>query len=602
MRIKDLRLFALLVAALCALLAPALLHPSLSLANFGDLYSYHWPLRHLVAARLQEGGLPAWNPYVFSGLPLLANPQACLFYPPSALFQVLPVSWAFTLNALFHLALAAFGMQLLMRRAGSDGAGAALLAAAFAFSPMLLYRIPQGIPTQLAVLAWTPWCWLGLRAGRPWLLGGAWALQFLAGHPQYGLVNAVGLLLYALLDPPRLRTFAAGAAVALPLALVQLFPTAEFLSASNRVGWASGSAGAYSLPPSALASLALPSLAGTPLDGSFAGWPSEFFEFHAAVAGPALVLLALAGLAVRRAPFGAAPWLLLPVGVFFALGGKNPLLPLSGLPLLGLLRVPARFVLLVFWGLLLASAAGWALLRRRRWLPRVLRAGIVLLVLVELVPLSARFLRAEDAWGWMGPRPEFTAKLGGRPWRFASTPEVANPNKAVFYRAMNASGYDAFYLRRYSDYLGRGGEGSSLDASRVLAVRPEALPWRRLSVIWRLDPTGLSGMPGAMPLGRSGGTPAVTWMLSPERWRLHGETPAAGTLVFAMPAYPGWRAFVDGKPAPIGLSEGLFQSVQVPAGPWTADFRFRSTLFPLFACVSAAAAALWLAAARRSLA
>ena len=33
--------------------------------------------------------------------------------------------------------------------------------------------------------------------------------------------------------------------------------------------------------------------------------------------------------------------------------------------------------------------------------------------------------------------------------RFASGPEVANPNKAMLYRAMNVSGYEAFYLRRY---------------------------------------------------------------------------------------------------------------------------------------------------------
>ncbi|MEK7744756.1 MAG: hypothetical protein AAB578_10260, partial [Elusimicrobiota bacterium] len=250
---KDGFFLALLAALTATVLAPILLQPALMAGNFGDLYSYHLPLRHLAASRLQSGQLPFWNPYIFSGLPLLANPQSSLFYPPSLLFQVLPAGYAFTLFYAFHLLWGAFGMQLLLRKAGLDGAGACVLAVSFALSPFLIYRIPQGIPTHLAALSHVPWCWLALLSGRVPLLAAAWSLQFLSGHPQFSLINAIGMAGSCALSRERLFfLFKAGAAAA-ALSVIQLFPTAEFLSASNRSGWPAAFATAYSMPPKALA-------------------------------------------------------------------------------------------------------------------------------------------------------------------------------------------------------------------------------------------------------------------------------------------------------------------------------------------------------------
>ena len=41
---------------------------------------------------LRQGELPLWNPYLFSGVPFLANPQPALFYPPVWLLLVLPAA------------------------------------------------------------------------------------------------------------------------------------------------------------------------------------------------------------------------------------------------------------------------------------------------------------------------------------------------------------------------------------------------------------------------------------------------------------------------------------------------------------------------------
>lgn len=46
--------------------------------------------------------------------------------------------------------------------------------------------------------------------------------------------------------------------------------------------------------------------------------------------------------------------------------------------------------------------------------------------------------------------------------------------------------------------------------------------------------------------------------------RLQSDTP--GALVFADNWDRGWKATVDGRPAPIGLAFGTFKSVRVPRG------------------------------------
>lgn len=44
------------------------------------------PWRKLVIDSFKEGKLPLWNPYNFSGMPLLANIQAGAWYPLNILF------------------------------------------------------------------------------------------------------------------------------------------------------------------------------------------------------------------------------------------------------------------------------------------------------------------------------------------------------------------------------------------------------------------------------------------------------------------------------------------------------------------------------------
>lgn len=616
---KDRFFIVFLVAVVGALLAPALLRPDWILGNFGDIVSYHLPLRHLSAAGVQAGRMPFWNPYVFGGLPLLANSQAALFHPLSIPFLVLPAGLAFTVHAALHLVLAALGMYLLLRLKRLDAGMSCLLAAAFVLSPFIVYRIPQGVPTLLAALAYVPWCWLALFSGRAGFLAAVWALQFLSGHPQFALINAGGMGIYLLIeDRKRLGAFFRAGAFAGGLCLVQAVVTAEFLARSNRGGLPEQFITAYSMPLSALGTLLRPGFAGDPLAGSFASVPSLFIEAYATYVG--LIPLALALLAflpVRDKdrldgpgglPSPAVCWLLVGTGVFLALGTYNPLVRWTqGLPVAGLSRVPARFALLAVWGLLLAAAAGWTRVRAV-WKPRPWwKAAALLVLLAEMGMWSSRFVYAEDPSLMLVPNERVVRALGDKPVRFVSDPEMANPNKAMLYRAMNLNGYEAYYLGSYMRYVARSeAPRPSVDPSRTHIRDASSEGMRRLAGAYSLSirkPAEVSGEgvvvggpfklyhhPGALPLAYVASRRKFHSALSaraetPERWTVSGRmpdpAPADARLVLSVPHYPGWRARLDGRPVAVSAYDGLVQTVPLegvrPGEEFRADFVFRPT-------------------------
>lgn len=598
---KDALCLSALAAAGALWLAPALSSTSSALANFGDLYAYHVPLQHLAAARLQAGQMPYWNPYILSGVPHLANPQAALFYPPAALLRLFPLTWSFTVYQALHLFLGAAGALLLARRLGAGPAGALALGAAYAASPFVSGRVLQGIPTLLASLAWVPWCWLALLDRRAWLLAGTWALQGLSGHPQFAAVNAAALAAWAAAEPRgRGLVFVKAAAAAAALALVQAVPSAILLARSSRAGLPEAFSAAYSMPPKALATLLAPTAFGTPSRRTFAGVPSEWFEEYALNLGIVPLVLAAMG-AANAAParFGVG---LAAVGAGLAMGRHAPWWPLlKDSPLAALSRVPARWGLLTLWGFWLAAAFGWARLGARARLARGLTAVVIL---AEAGLGGTAFLRAEAAEPYLGVNRSVAEGLGGRLSRVLTAPDLPHANKSMLYRIMNVNGYEAFYPSRYAAYAARSEGRPAADPSRVYFSTPDSAGLKNLGVAAVLP--GPAGAPfgavaGAAPLARWAGGGFLSFdMPRPELWRAQGI--GSGPLVLAVPADPGWRAWLGGKPAAVNLHEGLGISIGAASGPAWARFRYEPLFWPWLCVAAVLSWAVWAALAREELA
>lgn len=220
-----------------------------------DLQYYFYPYHKLVADIVAAGHLPLWNPYAFGGMPLIADGQTALFYPPNALFFLLPAEHALSLAVLLHYGIAGAGAYAYARQLRLAPMAAALAALSFMFNGFLVSRVVHySIMAGAALVPLLFWAVdrLLLRPSRARfaLAAAAIAVQTLAGHPQVPLYTAVALGLYCATIAVlrwRLRwralvplvllagTYVAGYA----LAAIQLLPWIEWAAYSPRAANAS---------------------------------------------------------------------------------------------------------------------------------------------------------------------------------------------------------------------------------------------------------------------------------------------------------------------------------------------------------------------------
>jgi len=605
---RDLVVVGALAAAVLALTASVWAFPGRAFFNHGDLFAYHWPMRHHSAAALSEGRLPFWNPYILLGLPHAANPQTALFYPASILGFLLPVATALVWDQILHLLWAGLGAYLLARASRLPRAGAAMLAAAYALSPFLIYRVTAGIPTLVAALSWAPWAWLAWLYGSVPLLAAVFALQFFSGHPQFLVVNAAGMGLWAAARGGRLelwKRLAAGSVGALALAAAQWLPTLELLRGSNRSNWPAAFRAAYSLRPRDLMMWLSPGSWGTPLDGLWEDPVSVFYESGGVWLGFAALALATGGLLRGRARVGAV--LLVAAGALLALGANGPLGPLLNAPGFSYLRTPSRWSFLALWGLWLLAGAGARAFASSRKAAAAL-ALLPLIAAAELMLWDAPFLRPADARSFAKAAPAVAEALAGRPFRVLTDPEIANPNKATVYRMRNANGYEAFYPMTVALWAAQAEGRPAADPSWVLVSRWRSDAATRAGVSAFLSRAGVERREDAWPLavfldakGRRVTPDPLLTIERPERWRVGGTPPEGAVAVgLSETRWPGWRAELGGRNAPLFPWDAAFQAVALrDAGAVELSFEFTPTRWWWWAALSAAAWALWFAALAR---
>ncbi|MER2599966.1 MAG: hypothetical protein ABTQ73_10645 [Caldilineales bacterium] len=427
-----------LAAAVLLVYAPLLLTNRVQGA--GDAFTYFTPYRAFANAALRAGHLPLWNPYLFMGVPFLANPQSAVFYPLHWPWIGLDAAASLKASLALHLWLTALGSAVYVRRVARLG-WAAALTAAFVWSLSGYLGARAGQINQISVAAWLPWlltlsAFTAPRPGRrfngvAWaVLAAALGLHLLAGHSQSSFIVLMGLLLAAIWpllaalssqiaarrrgNPVAFARAEAGAALqhtvlllaaigaSAALAALQLLPTLELSALSIRSGGLSWrEAVAFSLEPRGLLLTLLPSY-GENLAARFA--TPAFGEYVGYIGVIALLLAAWGLLTARRGrlsgPRGVALAFTV-IGAGLALGAYNPLylLLVRFVPGFDLFRAPARWLMLYTFGVSVLAAYGIEALAARpmrlSW-PRGQRVGWVAAALL----LSALLVVQQ----WPGPR------------------------------------------------------------------------------------------------------------------------------------------------------------------------------------------------------
>ena len=252
-------------AVLIGIPAAAFVLPDLfggHLVMTGDNVQQNYPLHVLVGSMVRRGQLPFWNPYLFSGTPLLAGFNAGAFYPLVGLFVILPDRAAWIATEVILFSLIGVGMYTFLRALALSTTACVLAALTFVGSGVVLAQanhvdmtegfasIPFMLLAVLHIIRDGRWRWSVLLG-----LGGA--LVIFGGAPEAMLDEALLILAYAAMsagfDRARwwrvLTRCGAGAALALSLAAVQWLPGITAIANSQRSGLGSTFASSGSFPP-----------------------------------------------------------------------------------------------------------------------------------------------------------------------------------------------------------------------------------------------------------------------------------------------------------------------------------------------------------------
>jgi hypothetical protein len=349
-------------------------------AGGGDLVSFLFPTYRFAAASLRAGHLPLWNPYLYGGVPFLADMQTGLFYPLNQLLFLMAPGFSYKAMewmVVVHVFLAGLFMYLCLRylEPGRPMHVMAALTGASAYMFSDLFVVHFGNLNLVAVAAWLPLVfllfWRALRGRSLPLAAGAGlalGISTLEGHLQITLYIGLAMAVAALVEAAAQRrlwrervwpflALAVATAVSLGLAALVLLPAWEYTRLSPRAALSYQDAARYSLVPGLLGEMLVPALFSSQE-------PSLYWGVWDRVAAGYLGIfpLMLAGIAVflRRGRAIRLFVILAGVALLLALGGESVIhgWAYRWLPGFGQIRAPARMILLVDFALAGLAALG----------------------------------------------------------------------------------------------------------------------------------------------------------------------------------------------------------------------------------------------------
>lgn len=373
----------------------------------GDLTDQFLAMRQRAYAQIADGRYPIYEPCLYSGYPVQADPQTQLAYPPQLGMFALgrALGWptyplpALAWEILAHAWWAAVGMYALLRTLNLRRRASLFGALVFGFGGFMTGYVLLQIALQFTA-AWAPWMLWGLRRvgrsprltpGPVALAAGAAAMAFLGGNPQLFLYAAY-VSIFAFLAWSRqaglswrglmLRGAVTGLAT-LGLMAPALIPEALFAASSTRAA-ASYDFLSSGFPLNDIVSLIVPKVTAV-------WWPLH-------VGGLALIAVATA---LRWRWHDARLWIAIASGALLLSFGSHAVgfeMAYLTIPGYGQFRQQERHAFVIALALSIVAAQGIDVLladlplRGRAWLKGAARVIAVLALVAGVVSVAAAVL------------------------------------------------------------------------------------------------------------------------------------------------------------------------------------------------------------------
>jgi hypothetical protein len=594
-----------------------------------DAVDVHYSSQKYFSDELRAGRLPFWTPYIYSGMPFLADQQVGAWYVPNWPFFLAGISaraieWELALHSL----LACLGAWLLARDLLQDARSAIFAGLFYGFGGFFAAHSSHvGMFQAAALFPWLIWlvqrAFLPAGTRRPLLYGALAAAvagcMILAGHFQTALYCFFGLGLWVAVQRSvrGLAVLAAVAVAAVLLSAIQVLPGLELARNSIRANadFSTGTNGV--LRPSALLTLLYPHSNGA-ATAAYTG-PEDVTQvyFYQSLLA---VLLCIYGATHRR-----IRWLALALAVpalWYALGPSGGLyLAIARLPGFRSIRAPVHIWFVISLAMAIVAAAGAEKLSQRwgkGWLPWALMAvAFADLWYWNMEANTLAYARTSYQEGYGAAAILFargTAPLRSNPlhrlWFETDSNSFGPMNGSLNSRTESSYGYNPQQLQTYADYTAAAtgnpklidglSATAKLQSNGQLVSNTTVIP--RVSVpravvrassrgaLGTLDPAVQSVIDPSAPAFEHDGTArAEVTAYSADRYAIRTMSRGTALVRIAVPFFPGWQASVDGSAAPVIAVDHTWSGVVVPAGSHELIFAYHSNWFATGAAISAAA-------------
>ena len=172
-------------------------------AQYIDTVRQLYPWKTEALAQLKNKEFALWNPYSFSGAPLMANFQSAVFYPLNLLYFIFSQIDAWTILVILQPLLAFIFTYLYARKMGIGLLGGLFSAVSFSFSYFMAVWVEYN--TVGHVVAWLPLALLSIehlfrKFTFKWSIIFVFSLvsSLLGGHPQVSAYLFILTLIYVL--------------------------------------------------------------------------------------------------------------------------------------------------------------------------------------------------------------------------------------------------------------------------------------------------------------------------------------------------------------------------------------------------------------------
>ena len=277
-------------------------------AQYPDVARQLYPWRIEAIRQWQEGKVPLWNPYNFSGAPLLANFQSAALYPLNTLFLIFSKESAWTLLVALQPLLALLFTYLYLRSIRVSVLASLFGSVSYGISGFMTVWLEYN--TVGHVMAWLPLQLLSIellsqKKSQPlWghiLLTLSVAFALLSGHPQVALYSIFFCSIYGIFRLKGKTKIWAGISVGLGFGLsaAQLIPGLELMSVSARANHTYEQMMRGNLiQPWQMLMTFFPNLFGNPVSRTY--WPTDTYVGKVTSIGLIPLFFLLSALRLRK--------------------------------------------------------------------------------------------------------------------------------------------------------------------------------------------------------------------------------------------------------------------------------------------------------------